>query len=179
MTWNILTTDPRREFAVTAGLVGYGVTVYLPTCQCRVRAAPNTGKEWRTVDRPLFPSYLFARMAGGAAWKAAHALAGYSGYLRAGDEPATLSEAAIAMVRVVEEDLAKKAMVKREAPFQPGDTVRIEEDGNPWTGLMGTVERLDKSDRTILLLIVAGNSWRVSVPTMCLRDAAHRATSTA
>lgn len=164
--WHILTIEPRREFTVAASLAGSGVTIYLPTYQVRVGA----GRLTRLIDRPLFPGYLFARMASGASWRAVHSAAGYSGYLRCGEYPATLSEAAIVLVRKVEEEMAAKAKV-RESRFQRGDEVVIDEDKNPWMGLHGIVEKLDKTDRVIIEIIEHGNSWRISVPVDCLKTA--------
>ncbi len=170
MTWHILTTEPQREFAVAGGLVGYRVTVYLPTYPVRVRAAPNTGKPFRIVDRPLFPGYLFAKLDDGAAWKAVHRVSGISGYLRGPEGPKLISDAAIALVRQSEKAMVEAPKAEREKPFKPGDHVRIDEDGNPWTGLDGFVERIDKSDRAVILLMTAHSAWPVSIATASLRE---------
>ncbi len=164
--WHILTTEPRREFAAAAGLVGYRVTVYLPTYQVRVPAPPRVRKPYMLVDRPLFTGYLFARIATGGDWKAVHRVSGLSGYLHSGGVPNLISEAAIALVRDVEKELAEKAGVD-EKPFKPGDHIRIDQERNVWTGLEGFVERLDKNDRAVILLM----NRRVNVPIECLRPA--------
>ena len=169
--WHILTTEPQREFAVASGLVGYRVTVYLPTYPVRVRAAPNAGKQFRIVDRQLFPGYLFAQMADGAAWKAMHRVSGIAGYLRGPEGPKLISDAGIDLVRQSEKAMLAASKIEREKPFKPGDHVRIDEDGNPWTGLNGVVERLDKSDRAVILLIAAHSAWPVSIATASLREA--------
>ncbi len=162
--WHILTTEPRREFAAAAGLVGYRVTVYLPTYQVRVPAPPRVRKPYMLVDRPLFTGYLFARIASGDDWKAVHRVSGLSGYLHSGGVPNLISDAAIALVRDVERELAEKVGVYKK-PFKPGDHIRIDQERNPWTGLCGIVERLDKNDRAIIELM----GKRISVPVEVLR----------
>lgn len=164
--WHILTTEPRREFTAAAGLVGYRVPVYLPTYQVRVPAPPRVRKPYMLVDRPLFTGYLFARILSGCDWKAVHRVSGISGYLHSGGVPNLISEAAIALVRDVERELAENAWVD-EKPFKPGDHIRIDQDKNPWTGLCGIVERIDKSDRAIIELM----GKRISVPIEALRPA--------
>lgn len=164
--WHILTTEPRREFSVAAGLVGYRVTVYLPTEQVRVPAPPRVQKPYMLVDRPLFRGYLFAKIATGCDWQAMHRVPGVSGYLHSREGPKLISEAAITVVRELERKLAEKAMIV-EKRFKPGDHVRIDQDRNPWTGLCGLVERLDKSDRAIIELM----GKRISVPIEALRPA--------
>lgn len=171
MMWHILTTEPQREVSVASGLVGYRVAVYLPTYPVRVKAAPNTGKQFRIVDRPLFPGYLFAKMADGACWEAVHRVGRVSGYLRGPEGPRLLSDAAIALVRQSEKAMVEASKAEREKPFKPGDHVRIDEYGNPWTGLTGVVERLDKSDRAVIMLIAAHSAWPVSIATASLREA--------
>lgn len=164
--WHILTTEPRREFSVAAGLVGYRVQVYLPTYQVHIPAPPRARKPYMLVDRPLFTGYLFARIATGSDWEAVHRVSGLSGYLHGPDGPNLISEAAIALVRDVERELAEKAGVD-EKPFKPGDHIRIDQEKNPWTGLDGLVTRLDKSDRVIIELM----GKRISVPIEALRPA--------
>lgn len=168
--WHILTTEPQREFAVAAGLVGYRVTNYLPTYPVRVACAPNTGKKFRIVDRPMFRGYLFARLPDGAAWKAMHRVSGIAGYLRGPDGPKLISDAGIALVKQSEKALLAASKIEREKPFKPGDHVRIDEDGNPWTGLDGVVERFDKSDRAVILLMMPNMAWPVSIATASLRE---------
>ena len=168
--WHILTIEPQREFAVAAGLVGYGVTIYLPTYPVRVRSAPNTGKKFRIVDRPMFHGYLFARMDDGAAWKAMHRVSGIAGYLRGPEGPKLISDAGIALVRQSQKAMLAASKIERGNPFKPGDHVRIDDDGNPWTGLDGVVERLDKSDRAVILLMMPNMAWHVSIATASLRE---------
>lgn len=168
--WHILTTEPQRELAVAAGLVGYGVTIYLPTYPVRVACAPNTGKKLRIVDRPMFPGYLFARLADGDAWRAMHRVSGIAGYLRGPEGPKLVSEVGIDLVRQSEKALLAASKIEREKPFKPGDHVRIDEDGNPWTGLDGVVERLDKADRAVILLMMPNMAWPVSIATASLRE---------
>ena len=171
--WHVLTTEPRREFAAAHGLVGHGVTTYLPTVQVRVRAAPITKKPFRLVDRPLFPGYIFARIGSGGDWKAVHSVSGLSGYLRGPDGPKRISEAAIASVRHIENVLLLKA---REAAkmWKLGDVVEISGDEwSAWKNRAFTVESIDKSSRATLLLI-AEQSFpvRVTAPVSKLKECA-------
>ena len=168
--WHILTTEPQREFAVAGGLAGYGVTVYLPTYPVRVACAPNTGKKFRIVYRPRFPGYLFAQMANGACWEATRRVGGVKGYLRGPEGPKLISDAAIALVRQSEKTMLPESKIEGEKPFKPGDHVRIDEDGNPWTGLDGIVKRIDKSDRAVILLMMPNMAWPVSIATASLRE---------
>lgn len=173
MAWHIITTEPRREFAVAAGLVGWGVPTYLPTHQVRVRAAPITRKPFRMEDRPLFPGYVFAQLGSGRGWKAVHAISGLSGYLRGADGPRTISDAAVAAVRRVEGELLESAQ-KAAKVWNPGDRVEIDGDEwSVWKDCVFSIQAIDKSSRATLLLM-AEQSWpvRVTAPIARLKEPA-------
>ena len=171
--WHVLTTEPRREFAAARGLIGHGVTTYLPTVLVRVRAAPITRKPFRLVDRQLFPGYLFARIASGGDWKAVHSVSGLSGYLRGPEGPKLISEAAIASVMHMEDVLLLKAKEAAKM-WMPGDVVEISGDEwSAWKNRAFRIEEIDKTSRATLLLI-AKQSWpvRVTAPVIRLKECA-------
>ena len=170
--WNIVTTTPRREFAVMSGLSEWGVTAYLPVMRFRMRAAPTTGKPFRDEYRAMFSGYVFAQLGSGRGWTATHAIPGLVGYLRGHDGPKSISEAAIAAVRQIEEELLAEAEAAGKV-WKPGDRVEISGDEwSVWKDKLFSVESVDKSSRATLLLMAEQN-WpvRVTVPVTKLKEA--------
>lgn len=167
MTWHIITTDPRREFALAGHLVGRGVTVYCPTYQITKRRGPSAKRV--RIDRPMFPGYLFA-MASDATARAVRSATGFRGYLCGPEGPSALSEAAVAAVRQIEEELALAVKAKHGAPFLVGDTVRLSAapEHHPFCGFDAIVQRLDNRDRATLCLMLHGRSWQIVSPAQWL-----------
>lgn len=164
MTWNILTTDPRREFSVAGYLVGQRIAMYCPTIQIIRRRGPSAKRV--LVDQPMFPGYLFV-MAGDDTGKAIHAAAGCRGYLCGPEGPKSISEAAIDAVRLFEEELRMRSRCKQEVRrFFPGDMVRLTAAPkyHPFRGLEALVQRLDRNDKAILCCILHGRSWQIVSP---------------
>jgi transcription antitermination factor NusG len=165
MTWHIILTEPGRDLTAVASLVARGLSCYMPTYALMQANARNCHRRAHLVDRPLFPGYIFLRAGQEGAAEAVRASAGVRGWLRSGDGLAALSEAAMAVVRHVEQELNKKVHAVHDLQFRPGQRVRISRPYYPFDGLCGIIQRLDRHDRVILSLMTLGRAVSVSVAT--------------
>lgn len=147
MTWNILLISPGREFAVAGALAGFGFTAYLPTIPRVIRRGPERRRV--TVDRPLFPGYLFL-MRPDARQSLIRSISGVRGYLPSGDGIATLSADAILAVRIAEGDAYAAATTPPQRRFHVGDRVWINRPDHAAHLVEGIIKRLDKSDRAVI-----------------------------
>lgn len=144
MTWNILLIQPNREFIAAGALEGFGFEVYLTTLACVVRVGASRRRVPRF--RPMFPGYLFV-MASAARQGRVHAAPGVRSYLMGRDGPASLSEAAVALVREMERGARVEPSFPRRVRL--GDRVRI--SGHDLEGLLVA---LDKSDRAVVEVLI-------------------------
>jgi transcriptional antiterminator RfaH len=170
-SWNILRIAPNREYSIIRHLVDRGLECYLPTYKIR----RGSGRMAKITDKPLFPGYMFIRMGQDGAEKAIHSFSGCLGYLIGLEGPKSLSEAAIALVRQVEEDMQTSFYAKaarRGWAFRPGDKVTVCRKYHPFDGIEAILQGVDKRDRAILLLMVPGRALTVSVSAQWLREAA-------
>ena len=176
MCWNVLTVDPNRELGVAAILTGLRFTCYVPTRPVRVRMPharrePTGRQRHRFVDRALFPRYIFLQVEQVPRWNVLRAIPGLKGYLRTGEAPATVSDAAVDAVREMERQVNDERRNPRKSwPFRAGDHVRIRDQRDPFFGIEGLLEKLDRRDRAVIALM-ASSGARVIVPASRLEAA--------
>jgi transcriptional antiterminator RfaH len=142
--WFAVKTKPRREQQARDVLIDRGIEVYLP-CIPAIRRSSRHGVRLE----PLFPSYMFARLAlGTPEWIVARSAPNIAHFLGAGADPTPVSDELVDQIRARVEGLLPKARV---SPFAAGDVVRIE-DG-PFVGLEAIFDRtLSPSGRVRVLL---------------------------
>lgn len=155
--WHVITAEPLQETLAAAGLVGHRFEAYLPTFMRKQR---QNYEKYRSVRRPLFPGYVFARFSTAKdPWQRLYATRGVRGLLMVGDNPAIVSDAHIDRIKGKEAELARdKALYK----VKEGDVVEI--DDPLWIGQLGKIETLDDLGRITVLLSLFGRE--VSVKTV-------------
>jgi transcriptional antiterminator RfaH len=150
--WHVLFTKPRQEDHLQAQLTQAGIETYLPRFPRPQRRS--------TAAKPLFPRYLFARLAEAQVhpteirWTP-----GLSHVVRIADEYAMVDNAVIEHIR---RRLAQ-IRAKGSAPFRPGQVVKLPE-GHPLGDLEVIFEKsLSGGARAQVLIHILGRLTRADV----------------
>jgi transcriptional antiterminator RfaH len=158
--WFVARTHPRREAQACTVLEQRGVESYSP-CIVPRRA---DGRRDRPVE-PLFPGYIFCRLAPGSPeWVAARCAPGVAYFLGVGGVPSPLPDELIA-------DIRRRLIPPTECPsFAPQERVTI--DGGPFAGYTGVFDgMLSASGRARVLLEVVDRRIRLDLDVATLRRA--------
>jgi transcriptional antiterminator RfaH len=114
-SWYALFTKPRREQQVGEILGEKGIETYVPTIHVRQRR--------RTVERPFFPRYMFARVDfDEVGLSAVQWTPGLTRIVSFGGGPTPVPGVVIDRLK---EQLEKLRREGTFSPFEPGDRVRI------------------------------------------------------
>lgn len=125
--WNVILVRPRSEKSVALALSIRGVEQCLPVYRGRYRSAGR----FKDVDLPLFPQYVFCRMATGSRVRVL-STPGVLRFLAFGNQLATVDAAELDNIRRA----ARPGIELRPWPFLAvGDMVQIAE--GPLSGLTG------------------------------------------
>ncbi|GJM09379.1 MAG: transcription antitermination protein RfaH [Lysobacteraceae bacterium] len=164
--WYAVYTKPRRELAAEQHLSRQGFECFLP------RACNPTRKVVRSKPRvePLFPRYLFVRLALGLDNSAPiRSTQGVVGLVRFGQQtvrvPTPIIEGLLEL-----RDLETGLVKPRFEPFDAGDRVQVF-DG-PFAGLDAVVDEPCGEKRVMVLLDILGRQSRVAVRPNQVRPAA-------
>jgi transcriptional antiterminator RfaH len=156
LAWYVIQSHPRKEPLVGTRLRELGREVFLPTVSER---RPGTR---RSSIGPLFPGYLFARLARKegdlATVRWTH---GVRRLLGDGEGPQPVAERLIETIRARSD---RTGRVRLGADLKRGDRVRVL-DG-PLTGLVGILERpaVSPVERVCVLLDVFRRLTQVDLP---------------
>lgn len=156
LDWYVIQAHPRKEPLVSSRVRELGREVFLPTVSAR---RPGTR---RSSIGPLFPGYLFARLARDegdlATVRFTH---GVRRLLGDGEGPQPVAERLIETIRARSD---RTGRVRLGAGLKRGDRVRVL-DG-PLTGLVGVLERPAASpvERVCVLLDVFRRLTQVELP---------------
>lgn len=157
IAWHVLQTEPQREATAAGHLIGYRFDIYLPVMAVLVAA----GRRSRREQRPLFPGYLFVRVAP-ERMRLVYSVPGSRGLLReaGGGEGsfAVIGEGAIDWIREQEKSIARR-VVENPTPFAVGDQVRFAE--GPLQGKTGPIEALADAERITVLINLLGRATPV------------------
>ncbi len=127
--WMCLRVRSRFEFQVAADLERMRIEVFLPTWNEQVLWSDRT----RTITRPLFPGYVFARTASPLAVFAVLATRGVVQILPNSHKPAEITDQEIDTVRRA----CESGLTLVPCEFAAGDSVLIE--SGPLAGVSGVV----------------------------------------
>jgi transcription elongation factor/antiterminator RfaH len=153
--WYAVALQPHADALARAHLTRQGFAVFAPTLQRTVRHA----RQFITKPAPLFPGYLFIALElGRDRWRAVNGTRGVRGLLTAGDRPAQVPAAVIEELRAAE---------AASAALPEGATLEVV--AGPFTGLMGTLQRLDGGARVYVLLQLIGAERAVSLERAAVR----------
>jgi len=151
--WFVVCTQPNREMRAEQQLMRQGFRTFLPRHRKTVRHA----RQFRTVNAPLFPRYMFVSLdLGRDRWRSVNGTFGVSHLIVGGDRPVSIESGIV-------EDLISatdsSGLISAGPDVRPGDRVRFS-DG-PFAGRVGELLALDGNGRVRVLLEVLGT--RVSV----------------
>jgi transcriptional antiterminator RfaH len=143
--WFALHTKPRREDFAATNVNALGVESFLP----RVKADRFAHGVARTIIKPLFPGYFFARFRPENSLESVKCSRGVLRVVGSGQFPIPVEDQ---IVRDIQDRAGPDGLIRiRPQSLKQGDRVSIQ-DG-PFEGLMGRVEReLDAGRRVTILL---------------------------
>jgi transcriptional antiterminator RfaH len=151
--WFAVQARPQREDLAAASLSGFDLDVFLP----RIRLEQSVCGIARTVVKPLFPGYLFARFCPLISLETVRYARGVLRVVGTQQFPLPVAAEIIAEIRArVQPD----GFVRLDRPsFRPGDRVTIEQ--GPLAGFIGRIEREWEDGKRIAILLEAIQQTRV------------------
>ncbi len=153
--WYLVYSKPRQEEKAWWNLDQQGFRCFLPYARFRRRRQ----RRYETVVEPMFPRYLFIRLAAGVEdWSPIRSTLGVSRLVRFGTWPARVPDELVDALR--EQTRGGPCDLSPE-PLQPGERVRVL-DG-PFQAYEGIFRASRSDDRVILLLDVAGQHTSLTV----------------
>jgi transcriptional antiterminator RfaH len=151
--WLLAYTKPRAEKIAEENLLRQGFACLLPwiTVQKRRR------QQWRWVDEPLFPRYVFVGARAEQSWAPVRSTLGVTSLVRFGAQIAILPAQLI-------DDLRAAASVgpEKQLRFTQGQKVQI--TGESYSAISGVFEMQEGEDRARVLVDLLGRSASVVVP---------------
>lgn len=175
-SWHIALTEPGADRNAMIALRNRGYDVYRPIIPVFVKQGRGKLKtDWRS----MFPGYLFVMDVRIGSWERLRNAPGIryghhddKAFLRVNGSFATIDNDHPEFIRMrqVEQDLAgEKPMSRAQHTFKVGQSVRVEE--GPFTGLWGTIQTLDDTERVCLLMSLFGRESRVTIESSHLMPA--------
>lgn len=156
--WHVVHCLVREEQRAAAHLRQQGFELYLPVYEARRVHARKVD----TVQRPLFPRYLFVRFdASAVQWRSINGTFGVHHLICSGDRPMSVSSSVIDAIRS-REDARGYVTLDAVAPFVTGQRVRI--CHGALSEHVGLFQRMADGHRVVLLLQLLGRPLDVSVP---------------
>jgi transcriptional antiterminator RfaH len=143
--WFALHTKPRREKFASTNVCRLGVESFLP----RLKTERLENGVARTIIKPLFPGYFFARFCPVDSFESVKAARGVLQVVSSGRIPIAVPED---VIREIQDRIEEDGLIKiRPRGLAPGMRVAIQ--SGPFEGMMGRVEReLDNRKRVVIFL---------------------------
>lgn len=139
-SWFALWVMSNAEFVVEDALIGYGIETFLPTW---IETTQWSDRK-KTIRRPLFPGYLFARSDGSEPRREILRIAGVIEVLPTSLNPQPVDSLQLENVR--------RALASRQpatpCAYVTGDEILI--DRGPLAGVKGIVQRTKQGTRLIV-----------------------------
>lgn len=168
--WYVVNTEPRHEVLARGEIANAGLVAYVPTI---FRSEHHGRGQKRSVERPMFPSYLFVKCEANADhWGFVTAARGVHRLLGCGGRPLAVDFGAIEVIRLYEaEELERERVrIRRDEAsqkarlggksgivwdFTADERVRIKE--GPFRGFNALLEAaVDSHDRIRAVLSLFG-----------------------
>ncbi len=151
--WYAIQTRPRHEKRVAEQLRSQSLEAFLPVHRCRHKWKNGV---WADLELPLFPSYLFGRIAMGERIRLLR-LPGILGFAASTAHPTAIPEEEIDALRRITDNMRAEPH-----PFlNLGDRVRIV--AGPLAGMEGILSRHKQGYRLILSIEIIMRSVAVEV----------------
>jgi transcriptional antiterminator RfaH len=154
--WYLLYTKPNREIKVAGCLAFKKIQHYLPVIR-KIKGAP--GKE-KTVQMPLFPSYIFIRLMKQEDYYEGCDTEGVCGYVKSGNQLVSVCEHIIDQLRI-SADKAESVYVSAEY-FQPGPVVEVRKGS--LSGLSGELVQFYGKQKILVRLNMLNRVILVDLP---------------
>ena len=161
--WFLVHTLPKKELKAEMHLYAQGFIAYLPQFKKTVRHA----RRLLTVQSPVFPRYLFVALdLKRDRWLSIRSTVGVSGLFTQNGQPCPVP------VGIVESLIERSEgnVLRLDGSLVKGQAVRIL--SGPFADLIGTLEQLDATGRTRVLLNLMGASVPVALNRAVLAPAA-------
>jgi len=160
MSWYLVHTKPRQELRAQANLQDQGFECWLP----QWRAQRVLQRKLTTVEEPLFPRYLFIRVAEGVNWSPVKSTPGVTTIVRFGGVPGRVPPHVIDALR---EEEASRLAAPVAPRFVQGQPVCI--TAGPFAGVKAVFDMADGEARALVLIELLSKPARLPVPVDCLR----------
>lgn len=155
--WVVAATQPRKERFAQEHLERQGFEPYCPLIHRRIRHA----RRYRDELRPLFPGYVFVRVAlNRAEWRPICSTYGVRKLIRFGEEPALLEDQFIEALKAREKD---GAIAPPAAMFKVGEKVKL--TGGAFEGLVATILEVGTNERLLVLMDMLQRGVRTTIST--------------
>ena len=153
--WAVVSTHSHKEQLALEHLSRQSFEAYCP----RIRKRISHARRFLNVERPLFPGYVFVRVAAsGDQWRPILSTIGVRTLVRFGNQLGLLDEAFITSLRARERD---GVVVAPEVPYQPGQRVKLV--GGPFDGVTATILSIGEKDRLVVLMDLLRQGVRATV----------------
>ena len=163
LCWYACYTRGRHEKKVASHLDARRIETFLPVHRLEVQWSDRR----KTVDRPLFPSYVFARFRTSELPQVLNTR-GLVTIIRAGGALAVIPDQEIENVRRFADAITGHRIVpEREALIEPGDRVRVLT--GPLAGIEGAVVVRRGRRRLLVALSTVGEGLMVDLDDACLQ----------
>jgi transcriptional antiterminator RfaH len=142
--WAVINTHPSREALALQHLDRQKFEAYCPMISKRLKQAHR----YIDVARPLFPSYLFVKVAPERdQWRPMLSTVGVRALIRFGEQLGSVDSAFIDALKLRERD----GLIARPAqPFEIGQLVRV--TSGAFDGVIATIVSMSEKDRLVVLM---------------------------
>ena len=161
--WFVAHTLPKGERKAEMHLCAQGFRTYLPQIKKTIRHA----RQFKNVQVPLFPRYIFLILdLARDRWLSVRSTVGVSSLFTCDGRPVPVPAGVVE--GLIEHSDGK--LTGLDAGLTRGQSVRIL--SGPFADLVGTLDRLDDTGRTRVLLDIMGTAVPVGIPRIALSPAA-------
>ncbi len=174
--WYVMLTQPQQDLTTVWRLHELGLEMFVPVIRKRVktgRVGKNGHKLTRVIAKPMFPGYGFLRATEtnspeSLVWRERHGsgVRGIRNFMR-DEENKPIQLPHLAVLAVFRRQMEEQRMwIEEQAPrrmWNPGDKVRIDEDGGAWAGLVGTIEWANRKGNIGVLLGMIKHTLRADM----------------
>jgi len=162
--WYVVQSKPADKHRVEANLLNQEIEIFLPLHETY---QPTRGKMARRI-KPLFPSYLFARLDLQLHFYKVKYTRGVNKILGNGDGPIPVSEKVVETIR---EKMGKDNIIKLDEEWKQGDLVQV--TSGPFKELTGVFQKkMSDQGRVRVLLSLIGVDVPVQISKWQIKKAA-------
>jgi len=148
LRWYVVCARPHAETRAFVHLKRQGFQTFLPLYRKTIRHA----RQFRTVNAPLFPRYLFVALnLDRDRWRSVNGTFGVSRLIMEGERPKSIRSGVVEHLIVATDPYG---LVLAAPDLKPGEKVRFA--SGPFAGLVGELLALDDDGRVRVLLEVMG-----------------------